>query len=148
MDTNLLFNTPLCERLNIKYPIFQAGMGFVAHAELAAAVSNAGGLGCLGSGSMSADELREQIKLCRDMTDRPFAVDILFAEVKADPAVKEVVRYTGNVQRLIDVTFEEKVPVIVSGLGNPAGIIEQAHNDGVVVMSLCGNVKQARKIEA
>jgi enoyl-[acyl-carrier protein] reductase II len=148
MDTNLLFNTPLCERLNIKYPIFQAGMGFVAHAELAAAVSNAGGLGCLGSGSMSADELREQIKLCRDMTDRPFAVDILFAEVKADPAAKEVVRYTGNVQRLIDVTFEEKVPVIVSGLGNPAGIIQQAHNDGVVVMSLCGNVKQARKLEA
>lgn len=148
MDTNLLFNTPLCERLNIKYPIFQAGMGFVAHAELAAAVSNAGGLGCLGSGSMSADELREQIKLCRDMTDRPFAVDILFAEVKADPAAKEVVRYTGNVQRLIDVTFEAKVPVIVSGLGNPAGIIEQAHNDGVVVMSLCGNVKQARKLEA
>ena len=148
MDTNLLFNTPLCERLNIKYPIFQAGMGFVAHAELAAAVSNAGGLGCLGSGSMSADELREQIKLCRDMTDRPFAVDILFAEVKADPAAKEVVRYTGNVQRLIDVTFEEKVPVIVSGLGNPAGIIEQAHRDGVVVMSLCGNVKQARKLEA
>ena len=148
MDTNLLFNTPLCERLNIKYPIFQAGMGFVAHAELAAAVSNAGGLGCLGSGSMSADELREQIKLCRDMTDRPFAVDILFAEVKADPAAKEVVRYTGNVQRLIDVTFEEKVPVIVSGLGNPAGIIQQAHQDGVVVMSLCGNVKQARKLEA
>ena len=82
------------------------------------------------------------------MTDRPFAVDILFAEVKAAPAAKEVVRYTGNVQRLIDVTFEEKVPVIVSGLGNPAGIIEQAHNDGVVVMSLCGNVKQARKLEA
>jgi enoyl-[acyl-carrier protein] reductase II len=148
MDTGILFDTALCQRLNIKYPIFQAGMGFVAHAELAAAVSNAGGLGCLGSGSMSAHELKEQIRLCRDLTDRPFAVDILFAEVKADPAAGEVVRYTGNVQRLIDVTFEEKVPVIVSGLGNPAGIVEQAHKDGVVVMSLCGNVKQARKLEA
>ena len=56
--------------------------------------------------------------------------------------------YTGNVQRLIDVTFEEQVPVIVSGLGNPAGIIERTHREGVVVMSLCGNVKQARKLKA
>jgi len=148
MDINSLFNPPLCQRLNIKYPVFQAGMGFVAHAELAAAVSNAGGLGCLGSGSMTAQELKDQIRLCRDLTDRPFAVDILFAEVKADPNAREVVRYTGNVQRLIDVTFEEKVPVIVSGLGSPAGIVDQAHKDGVVVMSLCGNVKQARKLEA
>lgn len=148
MDSSSLFNTPLCQRLNIKYPVFQAGMGFVAHAELAAAVSNAGGLGCLGSGSMTAQELKDQIRLCRGMTDRPFAVDILFAEVKADPNAREVVRYAGNVQRLIDVTFEEKIPVIVSGLGNPAGIIDQAHKDGVVVMSLCGNVKQARKLEA
>lgn len=83
MDMNSLFNTSLCERLKIKYPIFQAGMGFVAHAELAAAVSNASGLGCLGAGSMSAQDLKEQIRLCRDLTDRPFAVDILFAEVKS-----------------------------------------------------------------
>jgi enoyl-[acyl-carrier protein] reductase II len=82
------------------------------------------------------------------MTNRPFAVDILFAEVKADPNAGEVVRYAGNVQRLIDVTFEEKIPVIVSGLGNPAGIIERAHKENLVVMSLCGNVKQARKLEA
>lgn len=148
MDTERVFATPLCRRLNIKYPVFQAGMGFVAHAELAAAVSNAGGLGCLGSGSMSAHELKEQIRLCRDMTDRPFAVDILFAEIKSDPNDRDAVRYTGNVQRLIDVTFEERVPVIVSGLGNPAGIIDRAHKEGVAVMSLCGNVKQARRLEA
>ena len=63
MDINSIFRTPLCQRLNIKYPVFQAGMGFVAHAELAAAVSNAGGLGCLGSGSMAAQELKDQIHL-------------------------------------------------------------------------------------
>jgi len=147
MSTGSLFNPPLCQRLKIKYPIFQAGMGFVAHAELAAAVSNAGGLGCLGSGSMSAAELKEQIRRCRDLTDRPFAVDVLFAEVKSDPSERDTVRYTGNVQRLIDVTFAEKIPVIVSGLGNPAGIVEQAHRDGAIVMSLCGNVEQARKLE-
>jgi enoyl-[acyl-carrier protein] reductase II len=148
MDPNPILHTPICDRLNIRYPVLQAGMGFVAHAELAAAVSNTGGLGCIGSGSMSSTELREQIRVCRSLTDRPFAVDILFAEVKADPNQRDVVRYTSNVQRLIDVTLEEKIPVIVSGLGNPAGIVDRAHNQGVVVMSLCGNVRQARRLEA
>ncbi|HUA34977.1 MAG TPA: nitronate monooxygenase family protein [Candidatus Binataceae bacterium] len=148
MGYNPIFSTPICARLGIKYPVFQAGMGFVAHAELAAAVSNAGGLGCIGSASMSARELKEQIRRCRDLTARPFGVDILFAEVKADKTDSTVVKYASNVQQLIDVTFEESVPVIVSGLGNPAGIIERAHKAGVVVMSLCGNVKQARRLEA
>jgi enoyl-[acyl-carrier protein] reductase II len=148
MNMDSIFDTPICARLGIKYPVFQAGMGFVAHAELAAAVSNAGGLGCIGSGSMGSRELREQIRRCRAMTDRPFGVDILFAEVKADPASPTVINYASNVRKLIDITFEENIPVIVSGLGNPAGIIDQAHKSGVVVMSLCGNVKQARKLEA
>jgi len=114
MNTDPLFQTPICRRLDIQYPIFQAGMGYVAHAELAAAVSNAGGLGCIGSGSMGSRELREQIRRCRALTDRSFGADILFAEVKADPANSEVTRYTNNVQRCVDVTFEEKVPVIDS----------------------------------
>lgn len=148
MNPDSIFATPITRRLNIKYPILQAGMGFVAHAELASAVSNAGGLGCIGSGSMGARELSEQIHRCRDLTDRPFGVDILFAEVKADKNNPTVVRYASNVQKLIDITFEKKVPVIVSGLGNPAGIVPQARKQGVVVMSLCGNVKQARRLEA
>src|SRR5713101_4211223 len=148
MDPASLFDAPLCRRLNIRYAVFQAGVGCVAHAELGAAVSNAVGMGCIGAGTLSANELRKQIRLCRSMTDRPFAVDILFAEVKADPTEGDVVRYSSNVERVIDVTFEETIPVIVSGLGNPAGIIGRAHNEGVVVMSLCGNVRQARKLEA
>src|SRR6266851_2861890 len=148
MEFEQVLTTPLSQRLGIKYPVFQAGMGFVAHAELAAAVSNAGGLGCIGSGSMNDRELKEQIRQCRAMTDKPFGVDILFAEVKADKSDRDVVRYSGNVNRLIDVTFEEQIPVIVSGLGNPAGIIERARKAGAVVMSLCGNVKQARRLEA
>jgi len=148
MNTESIFATPITRRLNIQYPVFQAGMGFVAHAELAAAVSNAGGLGCIGSGSMSARELKEQIQRCYDLTDKPFAVDILFAEIKADKNNATVVRYASNVQKLIDITFEARVPVIVSGLGNPAGIVPQARKSGVTVMSLCGNVKQARRLEA
>src|SRR5437879_2700757 len=103
MASGALFSPPLCRRLKIKYPVFQAGVGFVAHSELAAAVSNAGGLGCIGSGSMSARELKEQIHRCRDLTDRPFAVDILFAQVKADKNDATVVRYASNVQKLIDI---------------------------------------------
>jgi enoyl-[acyl-carrier protein] reductase II len=148
MNVSSIFETPIARRLGIRYPVFQAGMGFVAHAELAAAVSNAGGLGCIGSGAMGAHELKEQIHRCRDLTDRPFGVDILFAEVKADPKSQTVIRYASNVERLIEITFEENIPVIVSGLGNPAGIIERAHRAGVVVMSLCGNVRQARRLEA
>jgi enoyl-[acyl-carrier protein] reductase II len=148
MDPNSILRTPICRRIGIDFPIFQAGMGFVAHAELAAAVSNAGAMGCIGAGTMSAAELKEQIRLCRSLTERPFAVDILFAEVKADRSERDVVRYSSNVDRLIDVTFDEKVPVIVSGLGNPAGIIDRAHREGVVVMSLCGNVRQARRLAA
>src|SRR5574337_1812984 len=105
MNFDDVLRTPICDRLGIEFPILQAGMGFVAHAELAAAVSNAGGLGCIGAGTMSADELREQIRLCRDLTDRPFGVDILFAEIKADKGDSTVVRYTSNVQKLVDVTF-------------------------------------------
>src|SRR5487761_1340430 len=116
MDFNPALVTPICQRIGIEYPIFQAGMGFVAHAALAAAVSNAGGLGCIGSGSMNARELKEQIHLCRSLTDRPFGVDILFAEIKSDPGERDTVRYASNVQKLIDITFEEKIPVIVSGL--------------------------------
>src|SRR5260370_15558798 len=148
MDAVSLLDVQFCMRLIIKYPLFKAGMGFVAHAEHAAAVSNAGWMGCIGAGTLNANELRKQIRLCRSMTDRPFAVDILFAEVKADSTEGDVVRYSSNVERVIDVTFEEKIPVIVSGLGNPTGIIGRAHNEGVVVMSLCGNVRQARKLEA
>src|SRR5271166_3959721 len=104
MEPSAALKTKICGRLGIAYPVFQAGMGFVAHAELAAAVSNAGGLGCIGAGTMNDRELREQIRRCRAMTDRPFGVDILFAEVKADQGDRDVVRYAGNVQRVIEVT--------------------------------------------
>jgi enoyl-[acyl-carrier protein] reductase II len=148
MNSSSVFETPICHRLGIRFPVFQAGMGFVAHAELAAAVSNAGGLGCIGAGTMNDRELKDQIRRCRAMTDCPFAVDLLFAEIKADKSERNVVSYTGNVQKLIDVTFEEQVPVIAAGLGNPAGIIERARRQDVTVMALCGNVKQARRLEA
>ncbi|MBI4082483.1 MAG: nitronate monooxygenase [Candidatus Lambdaproteobacteria bacterium] len=144
--SDLLRNLPLCGRLGIEYPVCQAGMGHVAYGELAAAVSEAGGLGVIGSGNMSADELRSEIRLVRARTRKPFGVDILFATVAGTDSISA--QFTERVQALIEVTLAERVPVLVSGLGNPAAVVARAHANGMVVMSVVGNVRQAQKLEA
>ncbi len=136
--------TPICERLGIDYPVFQAGMGWVARAELAAAVSEAGGLGVIGAGStLTKDGLRAEIDGVRERTDKPFGVDILFATVRAEGAV--VAQYTESVQGMIEVVLEEKVPVLVSGLGSPKAVVPAAHERGIFVMSVVGAVRHAQK---
>jgi enoyl-[acyl-carrier protein] reductase II len=134
-------HTPLCDFLGIQYPICQAGMGYVARSALAAAVSEAGGLGVLAAAHCTPAELRAEIRRVRDLTDRPFGVDILFATVAATGA--EADRFTESVRAWADVTLEERVPVLVAGLGNPGPVTAQAHREGMKVMALCGNVKQA-----
>ena len=139
--------TPICERLGIEYPVFQAGMGWVARAELAAAVSEAGGLGVIGAGTdMVADELRRQIAATRRLTDKPFGVDILFATVRV--AGREVTRYTDAVQELVGVVVDERVPVLISGLGSPAAAMPEMHARGIFVMSVVGAVRHAVKAVA
>ncbi len=134
--------TPICQQLQIEHPVFQAGMGWVARADLAAAVSAAGGLGCIGAGStMDADELRAEIRSVREQTDRPFAVDILFATVA--PKVNEAVRYTDKVAAMENVVFEERVPVLISGLGSPKDAVPTAKELGINVMSVVGAVRHA-----
>jgi enoyl-[acyl-carrier protein] reductase II len=140
--------TPLCDLLGIEKPIIQAGMGFVARSELAAAVSAAGGLGVIGAAFLSVDELRDEIRRTRDITDRPFAVDILFATYgrpSKDPRIEE---FTDEVRRQIDIVFEEGVPVLASGLGNPAPVVPEAHKLGIKVISLVGNTKNAKRVAA
>ncbi len=141
---NQKLHTPICERLGIDYPVFQAGMGWVARAELAAAVSEAGGLGVIGAGStLTKDGLRAEINGVRERTDKPFGVDILFATIRAEGA--EVAQYTDSVQGMIEVVLEEKVPVLVSGLGSPKAVIPAAHERGIFVMSVVGAVRHAEK---
>lgn len=140
--------TPLCDLLGIEKPIIQAGMGFVARSELAAAVSGAGGLGVIGSAFLTLDQLREEIRKTRDMTDKPFGVDILFATYgrpSSDPRVEE---FTDEVRKQIDIVFEERVPVLASGLGNPAPVVSQAHELGIKVIALVGNTKNAKRVAA
>jgi enoyl-[acyl-carrier protein] reductase II len=130
--------------IGIEYPIFQAGMGWVARADLAAAVSEAGGLGVIGAGSvMKPEELREDIRKVKSLTDKPFGVDIIFATLRASGS--EVVQYTNAVQGMIKVVLEERVPVLISGLGSPKGVVPDAHKQGIFVMSVVGAVRHAVK---
>src|SRR5262249_25901838 len=134
--------TPLCDLLGIRYPICQAGMGWVARSSLAAAVSAAGGLGGIAAAHRSPRHLREEIRRVRDQSDRPVGVDVLFATIRA--AGDEVEQFTDQVKGWVDVTLEERVPVLVAGLGSPGPVTAEAHRLGMKVMALCGNVKQAR----
>ena len=140
--------TKLCDLLGIEKPIVQAGMGFVARSKLAAAVSNAGGLGIVGAALLSVDEFREEVRKVKDMTDKPFGVDILFATYGKPSADARVEEFTDEVRQHIEIAFEEKVPVIASGLGNPAPIVPRAHEAGIKVIALVGNTKNAKRVAA
>jgi enoyl-[acyl-carrier protein] reductase II len=135
-------HTPLCDRLGIRYPICQAGMAFVARAKLAAAVSVAGGLGVIAAAHGTPADLRDEIRRVRDLTDKPFGVDILFATVPSTG--QDALRFTDSVKGWVDVTLAERVPVLIAGLGSPGSVTAEAHRLGITVMALCGNVKQAR----
>jgi enoyl-[acyl-carrier protein] reductase II len=140
--TRSALHTPLCDLLGIRYPICQAGMAFVARSSLAAAVSAAGGLGVIAAAHGTPALLRDEIRRVRDLTDKPFGVDVLFATIRV--AGDEVEQFTDQVKGWTDVTLEERVPVLIAGLGNPGPVTVEAHRLGIKVMALCGNVKQAR----
>ncbi len=138
--------TPLCDLLGIEFPIVQAGMGYVARAELAAAVSAAGALGVIGGASLTAAQLRDEIRKLRDLTDRPFGVDVLFATVGRPQASEAAARFTREVEEQLEVVFEENVPVLASGLGDPGPIVPQARAQGMKVMALVGNTRNAVRV--
>ena len=126
-----MFRTALTETLGIEYPIIQAGMNDVARAELVAAVSNAGGLGVIGGAMFTPAALREQIRKVKDMTDKPFGVDLLLAE--GMPGLEEQ----------MEAVLDEGVPVFASGLGNPAPYVADMHRRGMKVLAVVGNVRNA-----
>ncbi len=128
-----MFRTALTETLGIEYPIIQAGMADVARAELAAAVSNAGGLGVIGGAMFTPDALRGNIRKVKDMTDKPFGVDLLLAE--GMPGLAEQ----------MEAVYEEGVPVFASGLGNPGPYAAEMHRRGMKVIAVVGNVRNARR---
>jgi enoyl-[acyl-carrier protein] reductase II len=126
--------TPICDLFEIEYPIFLAGMGGVAYAEVCAAVSEAGGYGTLGMATASPEQIRHQMQEVRKRTDKPFGVDLLAALPEA-------------VMAAIDIIIGEGASSFIAGLGVPGPVIERCHKAGLKVVSMCGKVQHAVRAE-
>jgi enoyl-[acyl-carrier protein] reductase II len=128
--------TRLTELLGIEHPVMLAGMGGVSYAALVAAVSQAGGFGCLGASTMGNAKMVEEIAAVRAATDKPFGVDLLTA-------------MPGGLQAQVELIIDGGATAFVAGLGVPSEVVEQCHSNGVIVVSLCGKVEHAvRAVEA
>ena len=123
----------LNELLNIKYPIIQGGMANIATGEFAAAVSNAGGLGLIGAGGMNVETLKQNVDRCRELTDKPFGVNIMLM----NPQAKEMA------QLLID----EKIQIVTTGAGNPGVYMKAWKDAGMKVFPVVPSVALAKRME-
>jgi len=128
-----MFKTRVCELLGIEYPILQGGMAWVATAELAAAVSEAGGLGIIGAGGMPGEILREEIRKARSLTDKPFGVNIMLMSEFVEEQMK--------------VVLEERPAVITTGAGNPGVYIPHLKSAGIKVIPVVASVSLAIRLE-
>jgi len=123
----------ISELFGIKYPLIQAGMIWCSGWELASAVSNAGGLGLIGSGSMYPEVLREHIQKCKAATDKPFGVNL--------PLIYP------NMDEIVEIVIEEGVKIVFTSAGNPKKWTEHFHDRGIKVAHVIANVKFAVKCE-
>ncbi len=124
----------LNEILGVRYPIIQGGMANIANGTFAAACSNAGGLGLIGTGGMNPDMLREEIDRCRSLTDKPFGVNIMLMHPAAD--------------EFAEIVVEKKVPVVTTGAGNPAKYMESFKNAGIIVIPVVAAAILAKHLES
>lgn len=123
----------ITELFKIEYPIIQAGMIWCSGWELASAVSNAGGLGIIGSGSMYPPVLKEQIQKCKKATNKPIAVNI--------PLIYP------NITEHIEIIIAEKVPIVFSSAGNPKTWTKKLQDEGIIVVHVVSSAKFAKKSE-
>lgn len=123
----------ICDLLNIKYPIIQGGMAWVSDSSLAAAVSNAGGLGIIAGANAPANLIREEIKKAKELTDKPFGVNIMLLSENAD--------------ELSEMVIEEGVKVVTTGAGNPGKYIEKWKKAGIKVIPVVASVALAKRME-
>ena len=124
--------TKLTELLKIEHPVMLAGMGGVSYHQLTAAVSEAGGYGCLGASTMSSKRLAEEIAATRALTERPFGVDLLTA-------------FPETLQQNLELLIEGGASTFVAGLGVPSHVIDLCHAHHVLVISMCGKVEHAKR---
>lgn len=125
--------TAITELLGIQYPIIQGGMAWVAEHTLAAAVSNSGGLGIIAAGNAQYDYVKEEIRKTRELTDKPFGVNIMLLS-----------RYAEDIARLV---VEEKVPVVTTGAGNPGPYMKMWKEAGIKVIPVVASVALAARME-
>ncbi len=125
--------TKICEILGIEYPIFQGAMAWISDGELAAAVSNAGGLGIIAGGNAPGEVVREEIKKAKALTDKPFAVNIMLLSPFAD--------------EVVNVVCEEGVKVVTTGAGSPAKYMEKFNEHNIAVIPVIPSVAIAQKME-
>jgi enoyl-[acyl-carrier protein] reductase II len=125
--------TGLCDLLGIEYPIIQGGMAWIATAELAAAVSEAGGLGIIGAGNAPAEVVRTEVRKARALTSKPFGVNVYLLSPFA--------------QEVIGVLIEERVSVVTTGAGNPAKYVPALREAGAKILSLVASVNLAKRLE-
>ncbi len=128
-----MLKTKITEKFSIEYPIFQGGMAWVATAELAAAVSNAGALGIIGAGSMTPEILDQEIKKAKNLTNKPFGVNLMLLL----PHIKE----------LVEVVIQNRVAVVTTGAGNPGPFIDRLKEAGIKVVPVVPSVALAKRVE-
>ncbi|MCK8816930.1 enoyl-[acyl-carrier-protein] reductase FabK [Natroniella sulfidigena] len=127
-----MIRTELCKLLDIEYPIIQGGMAWVATGELAAAVSEAGGLGIIGAGNAPADVVREEIQKVKEITDKPFGVNVMLL--------------SPHVDQVMEVIVEEEVAVVTTGAGNPGKYIKDLKAIGAKVIPVVPSVALAKRM--
>ena len=127
-----MLHTRICELLEIEHPIFNAPMAGAATAELAAAVSNAGGFGLIGAGAGPSDWLRDQIRAARERTERPFGVGFISS-------------FSG-LDELVQVALDERVAAVNHSFADPSPYVQAAHEAGVKVLAQVQKVAHARKV--
>ncbi len=128
-----MITTKICNLLNIKYPIFQGGMAQISDANLAAAVSEAGGLGVIAAGNNSPEELKKELDKIRLLTDKPFGVNVMLLNT-----------YAKEISILL---AEEKVPIIITGAGNPGVYMKMWKDAGIKVIPVVPSVAYAKHLE-
>jgi enoyl-[acyl-carrier protein] reductase II len=128
----MYLNTEICDLFDIKYPILQGGMAWVATGELASAVSKAGGLGIIGAGNAPKDVIKEEIRKVKEVTDNNFAVNVMLLS----PFVDDIV----------DLVIEENVPVVTTGAGNPGKYIDRFKKNNIKVVPVVSSVALAKRL--
>ena len=129
-----MIKSRICDMLGIQYPVFQGGMAWVADASLAAAVSNAGGLGLISSINAGTEAVRNEIRKCRELTDKPFGVNIMLQ--------------APNAGEIAEMVIEEGVKILTTGAGSPAQYMPMWKEAGIKVIPVVASVALALKMQA